>query len=402
MTVNPSPSGPVERTSAENRMAEKLEARNNSHSFRKLIPAESSLVDFCSNDYLGLARSEQLLHDVETEWKKLRAANTMQLLGSGGSRLLAGDSVYAATIEKEFAGFYKAASFLVFNSGYTANLALFSTIPRRGDTIIFDDLIHASVRDGIRMSYAKSRSFAHNDLAELEELLKKLSAAETKEDHQGEIFVAAESVYSMDGDQCPLEEMVALCEKYNASLILDEAHSNGLYGENGEGLTVEKGLQDRIFARLLTFGKAMGCHGAGIAGSKILRDYLVNYARPFIYTTSLPVHDLAVMRCAVRSMNSKQALRKQVFSFVDHFKNKAKEYGSIKLLPSDSPIQGILIGGNQKTREVAAACRENNFDLRAVLSPTVPEGEERLRVIIHAFNHPIEIDTLLRVIAEKV
>jgi 8-amino-7-oxononanoate synthase len=402
MVVNPSSSGSLARTSVENRMAEKLEERTGSHSFRKLIPAEVSLIDFCSNDYLGLARSGQLLHDVEAEWKKLKAAQTMQLLGSGGSRLLAGDSVYAATIEKEFAEFYKAQSFLLFNSGYTANLALFSTLPGRGDTIIFDDLIHASVRDGIRMSYAKSRSFAHNDLAELEALLKKLSSPETREDHHGEIFVAAESVYSMDGDQCPLEEMVLLCEKYNASLILDEAHSNGLYGENGEGLAVEKGLQDRIFARLLTFGKAMGCHGAGIAGSQVLRDYLVNYARPFIYTTSLPIHDLAVMRCAVNSMAFKQALRKQVFSFVDYFKNKAKEYPSIKILPSDSPIQGILIGGNQKTREVAAACRENNFDLRAVLSPTVPAGEERLRVIIHAFNHPLEIDALLEVIARKI
>ncbi len=383
-------------------MAEKLQERVVSHSFRRLIPADASLIDFCSNDYLGLARSEELLREVEAEWKKLRATKTIQLIGSGGSRLLAGDSIYAAELEKELAEFYKSESFLVFNSGYSANLALFSSIPRRGDTIIFDDLIHASVRDGIRMSYAKSRSFSHNNLTELEEQLKKLSSIETREDHLGEIFVAVESVYSMDGDQCPLQEMVALCEKYNASLILDEAHSNGLYGEKGEGIAVEKGLQDRIFARLVTFGKAAGCHGAGIAGSKTLRDYLVNYARPFIYTTSLPVHDLAVMRCAVRNFSQMKAVRQQVFSFVNYFRNKAKEYPSIRLLPSESPIQGILIGGNQKTREVAAACRENNFDLRAVLSPTVPEGEERLRVIIHAFNHPMEIDELLRVIGPEV
>jgi 8-amino-7-oxononanoate synthase len=374
-------------------MAEKLKERVASHSFRKLVPANPHLIDFCSNDYLGLARSEELLRNVEEEWRKLKASNTSQLIGSGGSRLLAGDSVYATGLEKEFAAFYKSEAFLIFNSGYSANLALFSAIPRRGDTIIFDDLIHASVRDGIHMSYAKSRSFGHNNLNELEEQLKKA---------EGEIFVAAESIYSMDGDQCPLEEMVNLCEKYNASLILDEAHSNGLYGEKGEGIAVEKNLHDRIFARLLTFGKAAGCHGAGVAGSEILRDYLVNYARPFIYTTSLPVHDLAVMRCAVHALAKKQELRKQLFSFVDHFRTKAQGYPSIKLLPSHTPIQGILIGGNMETREVAQKCREKNFDLRAVLSPTVPEGEERLRVIIHAFNHPMEIDELLSVIAAAV
>jgi 8-amino-7-oxononanoate synthase len=393
MTINSSSGYNYIRTGAESRMAEKLKERVAAYSFRKLIPADPSLIDFCSNDYLGLARSEELLREVEEEWKKLRSEHAIQLIGSGGSRLLAGDSVYATTLEKELAEFYKAESFLIFNSGYTANLALFSAIPRRGDTIIFDDLIHASVRDGIRMSYAKSRSFQHNDLAELEELLKKA---------EGEIFVAAESVYSMDGDECPLAEMVALCEKYNASLILDEAHSNGLYGEKGQGIAISEALHDRIFARLYTFGKAAGCHGAGIAGSKTLRDYLVNYARPFIYTTSLPVHDLAVMACSVRNFSRKQALRQQVFSFVDYFRNKAAEYSSIKLIPSNSPIQGILIGGNEKTRAVADKCRSANFDLRAVLSPTVPEGEERLRVIIHAFNHPMEIDELLKVIGESV
>ncbi len=386
-------SSPETRTGAESRMAEKLQARIANHSFRKLIPADHSLIDFCSNDYLGLARCEYLLNDVEAEWKQLREAKSIQLIGSGGSRLLAGDSVYATDLEKEFAEFYKAESFLIFNSGYSANLALFSTLPRRGDTIIFDDLVHASVRDGIHMSYAKSRSFSHNNLEELEELLKK---------SPGELFVAAEAVYSMDGDKCPLEEMIELCEKYNASLILDEAHSTGLYGENGEGIAVEKGLQDRIFARLLTFGKAAGCHGAGVAGSKILRDYLVNYARPFIYTTSLPVHDLLVMRCAVKSLAKKQELRKQLFSFVDYFRKKALEYPGIKLIPSDTPIQGILIGGNEQTRRVAEICRENKFDLRAVLSPTVAEGQERLRVIIHGFNHPMEIDELLRVIASAI
>jgi 8-amino-7-oxononanoate synthase len=391
MVMNTNPPGA--KTGAENRMAEKLEARKNTHSLRRLIPADPTHIDFCSNDYLGLSRSSELLNETEAEWKKLKSAHPQQLIGSGGSRLLAGDSVYANELEKEFAAFYKSEDFLLFNSGYTANLSLFSAIPRRGDTIIFDDLIHASVHDGIRMSFAKSRSFSHNNMEELEEQLKK---------SEGELFVAAEAVYSMDGDQCPLEEIVELCEKYNANLILDEAHSNGLYGEKGEGIAVALGLQDKIFARLLTFGKAAGCHGAGVAGSKILKDYLVNYARPFIYTTALPVHDLAAMKCAVKNFSRQNELRKQLFSFVEYFREKAADYPSLQLVESKSAIQGILVSGNEKVRSVAAKCRESKFDLRAVLSPTVPEGQERLRVIIHAFNHPIEIDRLLEIVAAAI
>ncbi len=381
----------VSNFSAEQKMADKLEERRASHSIRKLIPANSSMIDFCSNDYLGLARSETVLREVEAEWKRLKSFGNHQLIGSGGSRLLAGDSDYAQELENELAVFYKSESVLLFNSGYTANIALFSSIPKRGDTILYDELIHASVRDGIRMSTAKSWSFTHNDLSNLEELLKKST---------GTVYVAAEAVYSMDGDECPLEELVTLCEKYNAAFILDEAHSNGLYGEKGEGIAVAKNLHARIFARLLTFGKAAGCHGAVVAGSTLLHDYLVNFARPFIYTTALPIHDLAVIKMAVQNIGKQDQLRKQLFSFVNYFREQAEQYSSINLLASNSPIQGILLRGNENAKRISAKCAENNLDVRAILSPTVAEGEERLRVVIHAYNHPLEIDELLRIIAE--
>jgi 8-amino-7-oxononanoate synthase len=239
------------------------------------------------------------------------------------------------------------------------------------------------------MSNAKSWSFRHNDVSHLEELLKK---------SEGTIYVAAEAIYSMDGNECRLEEIVLLCEKYGASLILDEAHSNGLYGEKGEGLAVEKNLQERIFARLLTFGKAAGCHGAIVAGSKELKNFLVNFSRPFIYTTALPVHDLAVIKCAVNYFSEQHATREQLFSFVNYFRTKAKEF-SIPVLPSESAIQGILIPGNENAKEAAEQCRKNKMDVRAILSPTVSLGKERLRIIIHAFNHPLEIDELIRSIS---
>lgn len=382
MTVN---------SSAEKRMAEYLDDRAANHSFRRLIPSDSSFTDFCSNDYLGLARSENLLREVEEEWRKLKSNATSQLIGSGGSRLLAGDSAYAEKLENELAEFYKSEAALLFNSGYAANLGLFSTLPRRGDTILYDELIHASVRDGIRLSAAKSWSFKHNDLSHLEELLKK---------SEGLIFVAAEAIYSMDGDACLLEGMVELCEKYGAHFILDEAHSNGLYGEKGEGLSVEKNLHQRIFARLLTFGKAAGCHGALVAGSAVLRNYLINFSRPFIYTTALPLHDLAVIKCAVNHFAKQNELRQQLFSFVNYFREKTKAHADLQLLPSESAIQGIVVRGNENVRRVAMKCRENKIDVRAILSPTVPEGEERLRIIIHAFNHPLEIDELIKLVAE--
>lgn len=372
-------------------MADKLEERRASHSLRKLIPSDASLVDFCSNDYLGLARSETLLKMVDEEWEKIKSLHPHQLIGAGGSRLLSGDSIYAQELERQLAEFYKSEAALIFNSGYAANIALFSAVAKRGDTILYDELVHASVRDGIRMSNAKSWSFGHNNLESLETLLKKAD---------GLVYVAAESIYSMDGDECPLIGLVELCGKYGAALILDEAHSNGLFGANGEGIAVANNLQSKIFARLMTFGKAAGCHGAVIAGSAVLHDYLVNFARPFIYTTALPLHDLAVIKMAVRNFSKQEILRKQLFSFVNYFREQAEQYSSINLLSSHSPIQGILIRGNENTRRIAAICVENRMEVRAILSPTVPEGQERLRVIIHAFNHPLEMDELLKTIAE--
>ncbi len=370
---------------AENRLASALEKRRSENALRTLIPADPSFVDFCSNDYLGLARSERFMLAVEKEWETLRASKTGQLVGSGGSRLLAGDSEYAHALEKELAEFYKAEAGLLFNSGYLANIALFSCLPKKGDTIIYDELIHASVRDGMRLSQAKAWGFRHNDVAHLEELLAKA---------EGTVYIAAEAIYSMDGDACPLEEIVALCEKYKAALILDEAHSNGLYGENGEGLAVALRLEQKVFARLLTFGKAPGCHGALVAGSALLREYLVNFARPFIYTTALPVHDLAVIRASVRYFSNRHELRAKLAELVDHFH---------KTLPGAlsrpfSAIQTVLIPGNAQVKAVAAACREKRLDVRAILSPTVPEGQERLRVILHAFNTKAEIDQLAGVI----
>lgn len=367
-----------------------LEERRSTDSFRSLLPSDSSLTDFCSNDYLGLARSPEFYRMVQDEWERFLAAHPLRINGSGGSRLLAGDSRYAHETEEEIAAFYKAETALLFNSGYAANTGIFSCLPARGDTVLYDELIHASVRDGIRLSPAKAWSFRHNDLAHLEELLIKA---------EGLKYVAAESIYSMDGDEVPLGEITGLCEKYGAHLILDEAHSNGLYGRNGEGIAVAAGLQDRVFARIYTFGKAGGAHGAAVAGSDLLRDYLVNFSRPFIYSTALPPHDLALIRSAVRYFPQAENLRQELQRLLACFR---KRFSAYDLLASGSAIQALLCPGNSSARNLASICRKAGFDLRAVLSPTVPAGKERIRIIVHAFNTDTEIDQLVKIIGESI
>ncbi len=266
----------------EQKLASQLAARQAAGNLRSLrLPEE--IVDFCSNDYLGLARNPELHRRIgEAYARKGEALN-----GATGSRLISGNSPYAVELETWLASLCKAEKALVFNSGYAANTAILSAVPQKGDTILYDEYIHASLKEGARLSFAGRFAFRHNDLNDLERRLQKAT---------GTVFVVAESVYSMDGDWAPLREMLDLCEKYGANLIWDEAHSTGLWGTDGNGLACEMGLQDRIFARIYTFGKAMGVHGACIAGSQTLINYLINFARPFIYTTALPLHSLVSIR----------------------------------------------------------------------------------------------------------
>ena len=251
----------------EDFLQRKLEERKSQHSLRHLrLPIENR-VDFCSNDYLGIARRNLLQVD-----SKLHS-------GSTGSRLLTGNYPLIEEVESFIAAFHGAKASLIFNSGYDANLGLLSSIPQRGDTVLYDSLSHASIRDGIRLSFAESFSFQHNDLDDLEMKLKK---------EANRVFVVTESVFSMDGDICPLREIVELTERYGANLIIDEAHATGVIGERGEGLAQQLNLEDHVFARLHTFGKACGSHGAAVLGSPNLKSYLVNFARPLIYSTALP------------------------------------------------------------------------------------------------------------------
>jgi 8-amino-7-oxononanoate synthase len=372
---------PETAASVHQRMANILTTRKAEGAFRKLR-TENALLDFCSNDYLGFAGSDALAHRIQDKLRNHSAS------GAKGSRLLSGNTSFVESLESQIASFHRAESGLIFNSGYDANIGLFSCIASREDTLLYDSLIHASVRDGIRLSKASAFSFRHNDLAHLEERLQ--SAART-----GQIFVAIESVYSMDGDLSDLAGIHRLCKQYGAELIVDEAHATGVFGKRGEGL-VNEALEpgEQIFARVHTFGKALGCHGAVVLGSPVLRDWLINYARSFIYTTALPPSSLAAVAAAYELLAEQPGLIATLQERIVQFREAADQYLVKGVLPSQSAIQCLIIPGNTAARELSEKLATAGFDIRAILSPTVPLGSERLRICIHHFNSAAEVEKL--------
>ncbi|SDF77210.1 aminotransferase class I/II-fold pyridoxal phosphate-dependent enzyme [Mucilaginibacter sp. P25] len=368
---------------AEDFLKRKLQERQQAGNYRELKP-ENSRADFCSNDYLGFARSLVLKQSIAQEVN----TNPLSLNGAAGSRLLSGNIRYAEDLENQIADYHQSEAGLLFNSGYDANLGLLSSLAQRVDTIILDELVHASIIDGARLSYANRYSFRHNDLESLEAKLKLA---------KGNCYVVIESVYSMDGDTPPLVEILSLTEKYNAALIVDEAHAVGLYPK---GLVCELGLQQRIFARIITFGKALGSHGAVVLGSNTLRKYLINFARSFIYTTAAPFHQLAAIKMAYQLLEDSREATISLKKNIDLFKQQVNTGKNFTLLNSDSAIQCIVLKSNEMAREAAKQLQMNNFDVRPILSPTVAQGTERIRICLHSFNTENEV-TLLAVTLNK-
>lgn len=364
-----------------------LQKKIDENSFRQLKTI-LGLIDFSSNDYLGLANSKELFELTQKEVEKIAPPYN----GATGSRLLSGNSELAEATEMKLAKIFKSQRTLLFNSGYSANLAVLSSLPQRGDTIIYDELAHACIKDGGRLSLASRFSFKHNDLNDLEEKIKRA---------KGNIFIAVESIYSMDGDECPLEELVALAEKHNATVILDEAHSTGSYGEQGSGLAVRKKIESRIAVRIYTFGKAIGVHGACVAGTQTLVNYLINFARPFIYTTAMPPHSLVAIQCAFDFLHHNIDRQKRLQAKIDLF---LTGFEKIKLtrIKSRSAIQNVIIPGNDDVKKLATYLQKNKFDCRPILSPTVKEGTERIRICLHSFNTDEEINLLNSVLEEFV
>jgi 8-amino-7-oxononanoate synthase len=370
----------------QSQLQKRAEAGNLRH-----LKARTNLVDFCSNDYLGLAQNEDLYNIIHQKLSSL----AQPYLGATGSRLISGTHTYSLELESYLANLFDAESCLIFNSGYQLNTAILSTVPQKGDTILCDELIHASLREGARLSLANRFYFLHNHLEDLEKKLQKAT---------GDVFVVIETVYSMDGDIAPIEEIVKLCKKYDAYLIVDEAHSTGIYGKKGEGYLMEKQLHKDIFARIYTFGKGIGGHGACIVGSKILTHYLVNFARAFIYTTALPLHSLVQIYEAFEYIAQHPEIRQCLHQNIAFFRKSLGDFSenNVVLKESNTPIQILRVGGNDRTKTFATRLQEAGFDVRPVLSPTVKAGEEILRICLHTFNQETQMQHLADCIRQVV
>ncbi|KPI39694.1 putative 8-amino-7-oxononanoate synthase [Cyphellophora attinorum] len=389
-------------TALEKRLQTILDKRQQSSKLRTLKRTPSASIDFSSNDFLSLSTNAAFRQDF------LDRLNSYDLgVGSTGSRLLDGNSGLAEQLEQDITAFHGAESALLTNSGFDANVSIFTCLPQPGDVVIYDELIHASVHDGMRAGRAKQCiAFRHNDVQHLAEVVEAVLPISSTNN----IFVAVESVYSMEGDLAPLTEICDLLDaavpKGRAHLIVDEAHSTGCYGDNGAGRVSELGLQNRVGIRLHTFGKALACNGAAILCSPIMRLYLINYARPLIFTTFMSFPSLVAIRTAYdwmingRTNNLSQNLQYLIRYLFDRLQSLADsasrlEDPSMLVLPQtcpDSPIFALL---STVPRDLASHCQSLGFVVRPVVPPTVPENTERVRVCLHAGNTTAQIDAFV-------
>lgn len=372
-------------SNAKHQLEKLLQKRKDSLLYRSLKDS-SGLIDLCSNDYLGFS-SKGILKQALQENSDSGIAK--QQYGATGSRLISGNTPEHESLEQYLSEFYQREAALLFNSGYDANLGLYSSLPQKNDLVLFDELCHASIRDGLKMSRGESYSFPHNDLEALEKMLQNALGK------YEQVYVATETVFSMDGDFAPLQELVALKNKYGFEIILDEAHATGIFGNKGQGRAVELNLYSEIFASVHTFGKALGAHGAVVLGSQILKDFLINFSRPFIFTTALPLDSIIAIKTAHDILSNKDYNNNKISRLIDLFKVKIKELDQITLIPSESQIQSVLIPGNERAKSLALTLERAGIYAKAILYPTVPKGKERIRICLHEFNTEAEIDLLV-------
>lgn len=341
----------------------RLRAAEQRSTLRSLPVYGSDVVDLCSNDYLGIGRGGVLCTQLDPVAPASKA-----------SRLLWSTDTLAQDLEREIADFHGAQAGLIFNSGYDANVGIFPALTTRHDTIVYDENIHASARDGIRLCYCPAFSFRHNDYADAEQ---KLSRA------KGNIFLVVESLYSMDGDFCCLDRFVDLSDKYGAHIIIDEAHATGVVGQNGGGLVQEMRYENRIFLRLHTFSKALSCSGAIVLGSKALRDYLINICRTFIYTTAMSSFLLQQIRKVYGIFANMHAERRALRELVTYWRAQIQP---VQATCSHSVIQPFLTGSSARALALSRRLLDHGFVCPAIRPPSVPEHLARLRVSLHAFN----------------
>jgi 8-amino-7-oxononanoate synthase len=334
---------------------------------RSLAPRHG--LDFTSNDYLGLASSPRLAGAVTA------AIARGTPVGAGGSRLLRGNAPEHEALEARAAAFFGAERALFFGSGYAANYALLSTLPQRGDLLILDALVHASAREGARAGRAQVTQAAHNDAGAFAEAMR----AWREGGGRGRIWLAVETLYSMDGDRAPLDDLVAVAERHDAMLLIDEAHATGIYGPDGRGLGSSLEGRDNVIA-LHTCGKALGGAGALISGPRVLCDFLVNRCRPFIYSTApSPLMAVAALE-ALEILRDEPERRQRLADLVAAAGRAAISSGAAA--PTGSQILPVIVGNDRVALVLAAGLQRRGFDVRAIRPPTVAVGTARLRISI--------------------
>ena len=353
---------------------EKLQQRIAANVLRTLVD-RSDQTDFASNHYLSDDPNGN----------------------RSGSRLLTGNSEFKESIEKYIAEYHGAEHSLIFGSGYMANLGLISTLSERNVVFLYDDRIHASIRDGLRLGYGKAYPFEHNDCNDLALKLKKHGEKEAV----SRIFVVTESVFSMDGDTPDILEMIRICDDHNALLIVDEAHAIGVVGSSGAGLISHLCAEKQVFARIVTFGKAFGMHGAAVLGSKALRDLLINFCRPFIYSTAPDDGFYSKIKKAYENRLNDGSTISKLKDNCDYIKSLAYEL-ELDIKGDIGAVFSIVCPGNDRVKKLSGELLEKGFDVRAILSPTVPVGAECLRINMHAFNTKTDIKEILTHIKDYV
>ena len=351
-------------------------------------------LDFTSNDYLALAESP-LLREAAAD-----ALARGVPLGAGGSRLLRGNHPEHEALEEEAAAFFGAQTALYFPTGFAANAALAATLPRREDLIVYDALIHASFRDGLDPARIAAVEVPHNDVTAIEDAITRWRAGGGPHSKRtGRVWIAAETLYSMDGDRAPLADLVALAGAQDAMLLLDEAHATGVYGEQGRGLAAQFEGAPNIVT-LHTCGKGLGAAGAIVCLPRVMRDFLVNRGRAFIYSTAPSPLMAAVVRAALKFSAGAEQERAELAALVRHAGGLMKQRLGIE--PSGSQILPVVVGPDTRAVALASALQARGYDIRAIRPPTVPENTARLRIAITRHATPDILDSLFADIAAEM
>jgi len=355
-----------------------LEARNLLRSL-----AEVRGVNLCSNDYLGLAEHPKLLEAA------INAVQHAHKVGGTGSRLLSGQTEEWRILEEEFAQFVGTEGALFFSSGYAANMGLLASLVGKDDVVYSDALNHASLIDGMRLSGARKVIYPHLDLDALEDSLREGPGAPWRK------VIITESLFSMDGDVAPLTEIAGLADKYGAAIILDEAHATAVMGSQGRGLAAEAGIVPQLLAVIHTCGKALGCAGAFVCGSAVLKEHLINHARTFIYSTAFPPYFSRQISAALQLAAGMDKERRELQARAKRLRNALRAEG-FDTAGSASQIVPVVFGKNEETLDAAAHLQQDGFAVRAIRPPTVPEGKARLRLSLTCRVSEAELDRLVK------